>query len=127
MASNAGADARLWWTGAESGCIAHLEGEIDLANASDLFSAIRAGRADNQPLIVDLTNVTFLDSTGVAEVVRLARETTVQLVSRPNSRPRRVLQITGVEDMLTIFDTVDVVVSGQRSTVVRSAIDGRSG
>jgi anti-anti-sigma regulatory factor len=76
---------------------------------------------------VDLTNVTFLDSTGVAEVVRLAQDTRVQLVSRPDSRPRRVLQITGVEEMLTIFDTVDGVVAGQRSAVRRSAVDGRSG
>jgi anti-anti-sigma factor len=104
-------DARLWWTATERDCVAHLAGEIDLANAGELFAAIRAGRRDSTGLAVDLSNVTFLDSTGIAEIVRLARETQLRVVSPPGSEPRRVLLITGVDSVVVVLDTVDALLA----------------
>ena len=101
--------ARLWWTVAGRDCVANLSGEIDLANARELFAAIRTGGRGTDRLAVDLTAVTFLDSTGVAELVQLARETALQLVCRRDSAPRRVLEITGVDSLMTVVDDVDAL------------------
>jgi anti-anti-sigma factor len=103
--------AHLWWTATASECVAHLSGEIDLANAGDLFGAIRAGWRGTGPLTVDLTSVSFLDSTGIAELVQLAGAAVLRVVCRPDSAPRRVLAITGVDLVMTVVDRFDAVVA----------------
>jgi anti-anti-sigma factor len=114
MDANAKDDgAHLWWTANGQGRIAHLSGEIDLANAHDLFAAIRTGWREPGPLTVDLTHVTFLDSTGVAELVQLAGRTALHVVCRPDSAPRRVLEITGIDSLMTVVDRVDALAVGK--------------
>jgi anti-sigma B factor antagonist len=45
--------------------LAVLSGEVDISNASMLEQRIAAAAGDLRPLVVDLTEVTFLDSAGV--------------------------------------------------------------
>jgi anti-sigma B factor antagonist len=84
-----------------------VRGEIDLASADDfrraLESLIGEGRS---PALVDLSEVTFIDSTGMAALVS-ARSTAdaagVELVLvRPSPQARMVLELT---DLWTHFET----------------------
>jgi anti-sigma B factor antagonist len=84
--------------------VAHLTGEIDLATAPGVFEAVRAG-LDGPSLVIDLTDVAFIDSRGLAAVLDLAREIDVRLVAPPGGEPRRVLEITQLTTAIPTFDT----------------------
>lgn len=90
--------------------VLHAHGEIDLLNVEqlpELSELVRAG----SPLVLDLSAVTFLDSSGARLVHRLARACGHNgdpfcVVAPPGSRPRRVLDLVGLaaphaEDDLT--------------------------
>jgi anti-sigma B factor antagonist len=80
-------------------------GELDVSNAPRLRLALeRALAADTPVLVVDLSAVTFIDSTGLSALVETWRETTrrgtdFHLVG-PAPNVRRVLTITQLDGLL---------------------------
>jgi anti-sigma B factor antagonist len=84
-----------------------LTGEIDLANAKTLREAIHqaAGNRAVRAVIVDLDDVTFIDSTGIATLIDGRKLADVCATSFRVANPRdlvlRVLEITGVLTYLT--------------------------
>ena len=90
----------------------HLGGEIDVYTAplvrEKLDEQIHAGRTD---LVVDLSDVTFLDSTGLGVLVgrlKLARTRggSLRLVGTAD-RVLKVFSITGLDKVFEIHDTLD--------------------
>jgi len=92
--------------------VARVWGELDVASASDVFAAIgkTVGPAE---VIVDLSEVTFIDSSGLAALVALARAATVRVVAPHGSPPRRVLDLTGLASALSTFDTVEAALGAR--------------
>lgn len=87
--------------------IIRLAGELDLAVADDVLAlGLLALDADNVvELVLDMDDVTFLDSTGIGTLIRIrnaaiARGVELQLRG-VGPRIRRVLSITGLEN---VFD-----------------------
>jgi anti-sigma B factor antagonist len=86
-----------------------LAGEVDLDRKDELSALADQFAAGGQSNVeVDLSHVTFVDSTGIGFIVRLhatamARGGTVCLV-RPPASCRRVLQVTAVDQMVTIVE-----------------------
>lgn len=81
------------------------EGELDLAVADSFRRELQdAVRAADRAVHVDLAAVTFIDSTALAALVdawRQAAERSVVLcVLRPAPNVRRVLAITGLDQLL---------------------------
>jgi len=91
------------WTLANSRPVAHLSGEIDLTNAEALFSAVKS---NGDGVIVDLTDVVFLDSVGIGQIVALAKRSSVRLVSPPGTQPRRVVRLTEIDGAIPTFDSI---------------------
>jgi anti-sigma B factor antagonist len=92
-----------------------VAGEIDLLTVARLRSAVAAGfdkLRDGEILVIDLTDVTFLGSPGlqvlvdVTQAARRRREPLRLVVdhTRPVIRP---IELTGLDDFLALFDTVD--------------------
>ena len=86
--------------------VAHLSGELDMANAVDVFAALRMG-FESTELVVDLSEVTFIDSSGLAQLLALSREVAVRVVAPHEHVSRRVLELTGLTRVLPTFATVD--------------------
>jgi len=86
--------------------IARLWGELDVANAPVVFAAISEA-VGGAEVIVDFTEVTFIDSSVLAELLVLAGVATVRIVAPPGRQPRRVLDVTRLVDTLGSFDSVD--------------------
>ena len=92
-------------------------GEVDVFTAPGLDAAISAGLAAGHPrLVVDLTGVTFLDSTGLGVLVKGlkgAREAggSMHLVVT-SDRIRKIFEITGLDSAMPLFDTVADAVTG---------------
>jgi anti-sigma B factor antagonist len=85
-----------------------VAGEVDLATCDQLRTAIQASLADAHvaELIIDLDQVTFLDSTGIRTLVQGRNHATENgiswYVTNPNHMVHRVLAVTGVLLALTI-------------------------
>jgi anti-sigma B factor antagonist len=82
-------------------------GELDMATGPRLREAIDA--ISDADLIVDLGGLSFIDSTGISILLGTLRrfeEADKRLVvSCPPGAPRRVFELTGLEDVLEICDS----------------------
>ncbi|NBU32061.1 MAG: anti-sigma factor antagonist [Actinobacteria bacterium] len=96
----------------EDHTVVSVEGEIDLSNSDDLDEAIIQALSNSTARItVDLTDVTFLDSSGLGVIVKgLKRaaeaESTFDVVAS-NERVLKVFKITGLDSVITIFSTLE--------------------
>lgn len=92
--------------------VLHVGGEIDAYTAPQLGERLDEQIESGHPhLVVVLEDVTFMDSSGLNVLVgRLAaarsREGSLSLVG-PCERVVRVLSITGLDEVLEIFPTID--------------------
>lgn len=80
-------------------------GEIDYGNVDVLRAALAdVSRADSDEVVVDLSHVTFIDSTALSALVgakqRLADAGRSFSVRGPQPRVARVLQLAGVNEYL---------------------------
>ncbi|MFG2167347.1 STAS domain-containing protein [Micromonospora chersina] len=90
-----------------------LAGELDLSTAPELTAAIdRLVAEGHRELLLDLTELTFCDSTGIAAFVRGDNLATAAggwlRITGATGRVARVLAMTGLDDVLRYgADTVD--------------------
>jgi anti-sigma B factor antagonist len=86
-----------------------VEGEIDIATKSRLQTVLDAVPRGDAPLVLDLTDVTFMDSTGLSAllaIVRVAGESGRRLaIVCPEGPVRLILAVTGVEEDLPLYPT----------------------
>lgn len=77
------------------------------ANAIESASAL---------VVVDLTNVTFIGSTGLNELLAAtgecrARDLTLVIAAPPGTIARRVVEVSGLRDHLVVVDSVSEALS----------------
>ncbi len=84
-----------------------VAGELDLAVAEQLREAIE--RSAGTHVLIDLANCHFIDSTGIAVLVRAhqngASEGRLVAAHSPSDQVLRVLQITGLTGNRFVFET----------------------
>jgi anti-sigma B factor antagonist len=88
-----------------------LSGELDVADAVRVAATLTALAANGREIIVDLANLEFMDSSGLAALVRARRDARnvgldVRLAA-PRPQVRRILTITRLIDVFTILAGVD--------------------
>jgi anti-sigma B factor antagonist len=89
-----------------------VRGEVELATAPALTAAVQeAIRCSSGPFVVDLSGVDFLDSTGIHCLVRaralLGREDRALAIVRPRDHVRRVLALTGIDELVPVYESYD--------------------
>jgi anti-sigma B factor antagonist len=92
--------------------IVEVVGEIDMATAPELAAAIASAEDGVQRVVVDLTEVTFLDSSALNTLVhcqrKLAeREIGLRVVSPADRVVRRVFEITRLIGPLNVVESLD--------------------
>ena len=97
-----------------------VSGELDLHSAPRLSREIaKATRSHPSQLVIDLSRVTFMDSTAlrILDTERQATEGRLHLVVR-SPQIRRLMRVTGYFDVLTLFRTLeDAVRAGGHGAV----------
>ena len=89
-----------------------VRGELELATATELSAALdQAIRTSEGPFVIDLTNVGFLDSSGIACLMRaralLGREDRVLGLICPPGSTLRALELTGVDELVALYASRD--------------------
>ena len=85
-----------------------VSGEIDIAVAGRLESALARASAKGPRVILDLTECSFIDSSGLRAILLASRELENGrglAVAAPNSQVLRVLEISRMGDCVPIFDS----------------------
>lgn len=80
-----------------------LRGELDLSNACTAELKLEEALESKRPVLIDLSRLEFLDSTGIALLVTaLGRPDARRIEFVPSETPgvRRVLSLTGLEERL---------------------------
>ena len=86
-----------------------LRGELDLANATTVETQLRkALEAGDAPVIIDMSELEFIDSTGIALLVAALAPNghTAELRFVPSNSPAvmRVLELTGLAERLPLVE-----------------------
>ena len=94
------------------GCmVVFAVGEIDLATSPTMREALIEAVESRRHLIVDLSAVTFLDSTGLSVLIRTQKriETTHKTMSLvgPTGMVARVLRITRLDEAIPVHPNLD--------------------
>jgi anti-sigma B factor antagonist len=85
-----------------------VEGELDIATASRMISALNEAIAEmDAPLVVDLTEVVFMDSTGLALLMNARRRVVRQghgfAIVCPEGPLARVFEIADMVESLRVY------------------------
>jgi anti-sigma B factor antagonist len=91
-----------------------LRGELDLAGVSGLRDRLRTACDQNAGhVVLDLTDLTFIDSTGLSILVEYHNKTQAAggrlILLAPRAAVLRILDITGLDERLTICDRIEEV------------------
>jgi anti-sigma B factor antagonist len=95
-----------------------LPAEIDVTNSGEVYQQLTAALSPGvSTVIADLTSTSFCDSSGVHAIVRAheraaARDVGLRLAVSPDGSVRRVLQLTGADDVVPVFASVSEAIQG---------------
>ena len=95
-----------------------MRGELDLSTAPELEGPLdEALETDSGSVLIDLSNCEFIDSTGIALIVRAwqrldgGENGRALVLCSQNDQVRRVLEITGLELSIPVHGTPDEAVA----------------
>ncbi len=101
-----------------------MRGELDLSTASDLEGPLEEAISSHDgSVLIDLTDCEFIDSTGIALIVRAWQQLDSGadgegsgrvVICSANHQVRRVLEITGLELSIPIHSTRDEALAALR-------------
>jgi anti-sigma B factor antagonist len=110
--------AKVHFERRQVGAVAVFEvhGVLDLFTAPDLRRALQSeAEAGSGPVVVDLGDVSFIDSTGVAVLVRcqraLGRERAFAVSRPPTGAVARLLERIRAEQIFTLRDRPDLAIA----------------
>ena len=103
--------------GAPIARVVHLHGELDIASVPKLRATLDELLVDGpaQVIVVDLTDLTFMDSSGLGTLVGAHKKArvlkcTLKIVC-PDGMVRRVIEMTGLHHVLVTEESVEQAVA----------------
>ncbi|HEX8832682.1 MAG TPA: STAS domain-containing protein [Abditibacteriaceae bacterium] len=107
-------DLRLRTRESDGAAIVEVGGEVELHSAPQLREELhRVCDSDARCIVVDLSRVSFIDSTGLGVLIgglKRAREKGSLSLVCPQPRVRRIFEITGLLQVFPMFDSVDAAI-----------------
>jgi anti-anti-sigma factor len=89
--------------------IVFVRGEVDMAVAAELWKVVQEGLLAGGRLVIDLTETTFMDSSGLDVLAKAHRHAgrlkEAIVLRRPCPMVLRTLKLTGMDELVTIEPT----------------------
>ncbi len=102
----------------DGACVVAFEGDMDLDSSPGARKALLDTVAKGKPIVVDLSQVGYIDSSGVAslvEALQAARKKGVGFsLAALSEAAGRVLQLARLDKVFTIHGTVDDAVANTK-------------
>jgi anti-anti-sigma factor len=105
-----------------------VRGELDLSTALALEGPLEAAVASGGSVAIDLTECQFIDSTGIAMIVRAWQQIDAEedggrdlVICSSNDQVRRVLEISGLNLSIPVHGSRDEGLAALRDGAGRSA------
>ena len=83
-----------------------LAGELDMVHAPTVAETLDALSDSERPMIVDLTELTFIDSSGIHAILRPRPQHGTVLLVCPPGNIHRVLSVTKIDRVLAVYETL---------------------
>jgi anti-sigma B factor antagonist len=84
-----------------------LSGAVDLASRDELLNSGKDALSHSPGLLLNLSDVQFMDSTGIGVLIDLSHEADDQgksfAIEEPSQRVLRILTLTGLQDAWTVL------------------------
>jgi anti-sigma B factor antagonist len=96
--------------------IVEIHGELDIATSSRVRDLLSEAAADgDRPLVVDLRECPFIDSTGLATLLHGTKpaqngESNVAIVSA-GGEVRKLLELTAIDRTIPVFDAIEIAIA----------------
>lgn len=92
-----------------TGAVLHLRGELDVATAATAIREVAVAAESSPTVTVDLSGLTFIDSSGLNALVRIRRLSDADAgravtLRAPSAAIRKALDITGLMTFLEIAE-----------------------
>lgn len=92
----------------EGGCVVFATGEIDLSNSHELRKTILAALKTNQKVYVDLSQVNYIDSSGIASLVEGLQFSKSKgrefFLSKPSQQVKSIMELARLDQVFTILN-----------------------
>lgn len=102
-------------------CEISVKGELDLAVADRLDAAITEVDQSYAGLVVGLGECEFIDSTGIAVIIRASQRFAAEgrrlVVCCPADQVERILDITGLSEDGLVYENLDDAVAALKSSL----------
>ena len=100
----------------DDAAVVTIVGEIDMANAPEVKRAIDTSRDGVERVVVDLSAVTFLDSSALNALVHSRRDLaedgiSFRVVSPADQSVRKVFEITHLTEPLSVVGSLDAALA----------------
>lgn len=83
--------------------VIHLSGELDMVSVENVRSVIEGALAANgDRLVFEVSGLEFMDSSGIAMLISMTRKVSAVEVRDPTEIVRRIIELTGLTDILLI-------------------------
>ncbi|MGH3739326.1 MAG: STAS domain-containing protein, partial [Micromonosporaceae bacterium] len=115
----------------DTAAVVALSGDLDLATAPELRTALHEVLAERQIIVVDMSDLRFLDSTGLGVLVRVHKKAkasggVVAFATVPRNVVK-ILEVTCLDRVFPVYDSVEEALAGpDASTAGPDALGGGS-
>jgi anti-sigma B factor antagonist len=100
--------------------VIEVDGELDCQTAPELAEALQHATTDGRPVVVDLSRLRFIDSSGLHILMSGAdSENGRRIVVCPPGNVARVLSIVRADAAMSVYEDLEKALEG-----VRSSADG---
>ncbi|MGH8910466.1 MAG: STAS domain-containing protein [Egibacteraceae bacterium] len=81
-----------------------VAGEVDLANVARFRDTLTSAAPNGETVVVDLTDVAYLDSAGIAVLYELVQYHRLELIIGPGCLVTTVLKVCGLTNAVPVHD-----------------------
>jgi anti-sigma B factor antagonist len=100
----------------EDGRLIRAVGEVDLSTAAALRRELKAASMEADTVLLDLSDVTFIDSTGLHLLLEASHRSALTdcafFVVRPSEAVRRLIELSGTAELLRLVDPTGEPIPG---------------
>lgn len=84
-----------------------VEGEVDALSVGELDSALRKAAQRRMPIIIDVSKLSYIDSSGFRAIYQTSERIAISIVAPPGSVLSRTIRLAGINSRIPISPDID--------------------